>query len=107
MTRSEHWMMRLKNRCGNYVKQRTRAGAVECGCIQHVPAPTIHDRNIPSVRKGNGQSRRSMVGVTLAVALPFLFAFLLPMPLAHAAANGRIYGQLLDGTKKNAPVVGQ
>jgi len=58
-----------------------------------------------------------MVGTTLAVALTrrtvalfclsLMVAFLLPIPLAHAAANGRIYGQLLDGTKKNAPVVGQ
>ena len=46
--------------------------------------------------------------------LALLFAFLLllfPLPTsAHAASNigtGRIYGQLLDGTKRNAPVVGQ
>jgi len=37
----------------------------------------------------------------------FAFIFLLPTPLAHAASNGRIFGQLLDGTKNNAPVVGQ
>jgi hypothetical protein len=41
------------------------------------------------------------------VCLSMVFAFLLPIPLAHAAASGRIYGRLLDGTKKNAPVVGQ
>ena len=41
------------------------------------------------------------------ISLAIIAAFLLPIPLAHAAANGRIYGQLLDGTKKNAPVVGQ
>src|SRR6266436_8425306 len=42
--------------------------------------------------------------------LPILFAlffFIIPAPLAHAANNGRIFGQLLDGTNHNAPVVGQ
>src|SRR5712692_7802191 len=115
MIGSEHWMTPLKNRCGNYVKQRARAGAS--------PAPTIHDHIVSFARKSNGQSYRGMVGATLAVALKnagaltrravalvclsMVFAFLLPIPLAHAAATGRIYGQLLDGTKKNAPVVGQ
>src|SRR6266852_2943683 len=115
MIESEHWMTPLKNRCGNYVKQRARAGAS--------PAPTICDRIVSFARKSNGQSYRGIVGATLAVALKnagalthravalvclsMVFAFLLPVPLAHAAANGRIYGQLLDGTKKNAPVVGQ
>ena len=33
--------------------------------------------------------------------------FLLPPSLTHAASNGRIFGQLLDGTKSNTPVVGQ
>jgi hypothetical protein len=46
------------------------------------------------------------------LVLPLLFAFtcsLLPFAApAHAAAGtGRIYGQLLDGTKHDAPVVGQ
>jgi hypothetical protein len=84
---------------------------------------TIHDRIVSFARKSNGQSYRGMVGATLAdalknagaltrravalVCLSMMFAFLLPIPLAHAAASGRIYGQLLDGTKKNAPVVGQ
>src|SRR6266699_1610849 len=133
MIESEHWMTPLKNRCGNYgslmktrpreiplVGQRARAGVPSAGAS---PAPTIHDRIVSFARKSNGQSYRDMVGATLAVALKnagaitrravalaclaFVFAFLLPIPLAHAAANGRIYGQLLDGTKKNAPVVGQ
>jgi hypothetical protein len=49
-----------------------------------------------------------------ALALALLFAlvlFLFPLPAsAHAIMNtgaGRIYGQLLDGTKRNAPVAGQ
>jgi hypothetical protein len=114
---------------------RWRAGRPQRRSLKHVkagpswlkltplgasPAPTIDDRIVSFARKCNGQSHRSMVGATLAVALPsqlavalvsaslaLVFAFLLPIPLAHAAANGRIYGQLLDGTKKNAPVVGQ
>jgi hypothetical protein len=40
------------------------------------------------------------------VSILLLF-FLLPPSLAHAASNGRIFGQLLDGTKSNTPVVGQ
>src|SRR5712691_1436222 len=135
MIESEHWMTPLKNRCGNYgslmktrpreiplVGQRARAGASPGPSIHRGPT-TIHDRIISFARKCNGQSYRDMVGATLAVALKnagaitrravtlaclaFVFAFLLHIPLAHAAANGRIYGQLLDGTKKNAPVVGQ
>src|SRR6266571_4221397 len=135
MIESEHWMTPLKNRCGNYgslmktrpreipsVGQRARAGASPGPSINRGPT-TIHNRIISFARKSNGQSYRDMVGATLAVALKnagaitrravalaclaFVFAFLLPIPLAHAAANGRIYGQLLDGTKKNAPVVGQ
>jgi hypothetical protein len=44
----------------------------------------------------------------LAILLTFVF-FLFPLPTSvHAATGtGRIYGQLLDGTKRNAPVVGQ
>ena len=36
-----------------------------------------------------------------------LFFFIIPAPLAHAANSGRIFGQLLNGTNHNAPVVGQ
>ena len=45
-------------------------------------------------------------GVALLLALVFL---LFPLSAsAHAATNtGRIYGQLLDGTKRNLPVAGQ
>ena len=35
------------------------------------------------------------------------FLFLSFVPAAHAASGGRITGQLLDGTRKNVPVVGQ
>src|SRR6266849_8380593 len=41
------------------------------------------------------------------IVIILLLFFLLPPPLAHAASNGRIFGQLLDGTKSNTPIVGQ
>ncbi len=48
---------------------------------------------------------------TIGIALACILASLLLFPLsvsAHALANnGRITGQLLDGTKKNAPLAGQ
>ncbi len=49
-------------------------------------------------------------GCQVGWLLPILFAlffFIIPAPLAHAANNGRIFGQLLNGTNHNAPVVGQ
>jgi hypothetical protein len=36
-----------------------------------------------------------------------LVCFGFPIPSAHAASTGRIFGQLLNGTHKNAPVAGQ
>jgi hypothetical protein len=36
-----------------------------------------------------------------------LVCFGFPVPSAHAASTGRIFGQLLNGTHKNAPVAGQ
>jgi hypothetical protein len=41
------------------------------------------------------------------IVIILLLFFLLPLPLAHAASNGRIFGQLLDGTKSNTPIAGQ
>src|SRR6266699_4824538 len=50
--------------------------------------------------------------VTQAIATSTLVAiacvtFIFSSPSAHAAGPGRIFGQLLDGTKKNAPVARQ
>lgn len=48
--------------------------------------------------------------LTLALLCNMLFLFLLsPTASAHVAmtGNGRIYGQLLDGTRNNAPLAGQ
>jgi hypothetical protein len=55
---------------------------------------------------------RETINLGWVFALPMLLAFILllsPLPAsAHANTNtGHIYGQLLDGTKRNAPVAGQ
>lgn len=47
---------------------------------------------------------RIRLSMLLVCALPLLFVFTSP---AQASAMGRISGQLLDGTKQNAPVAGQ
>ncbi len=45
------------------------------------------------------------VRLLLLLSIPIIFT-LLALP-AHAASTGRIFGQLLDGTNKNAPIAGQ
>src|SRR6266852_306359 len=75
-------------------------GRPEGGATQHPP-------------RGVAYAAKRHHGVrALAYALLFaLTLFLFPLPTsAHAASvtgTGRIYGQLLDGTKSNAPVAGQ
>jgi hypothetical protein len=99
-------MMPLKNSCGNCEKQMktrlrerlvNRVGAtLAASCLgDRIPLP---QRGCPAWGAGNA---------LMSACLALVFAFLLPIPLAHAAANGRIYGRLLDGTKKNVRVVGQ
>src|SRR5260370_6651377 len=112
MLEREHWMTPLKNRCGNY--GRSMKTPLRERLAHRVGATLAVALSSQDKRQAN---RANRVGATLAgaltrravalVCLSMVFAFLLPIPLAHAAANGRIYGQLLDGTKKNAPVVGQ
>ncbi len=46
-----------------------------------------------------------MTIATLCALMLISFAF--PPTLVYAASNGRIFGQLLDGTHNNAPIVGQ
>jgi hypothetical protein len=53
-----------------------------------------------------GASSRAAWGAALLIALVF-FLFPVPVSAQTATTTGRIYGQLLDGTKHNAPVVGQ
>src|SRR5258706_16429399 len=53
-------------------------------------------------------TRRGMLLIVLLITLLFLFPLTASAhTLANGAGTGRIYGQLLDGTKKNAPVAGQ
>src|SRR5205085_8210950 len=73
------------------------------------PAP-LHSR--PYATDCNRSSKNlsvkaSLVGVRLLLLLcmPIIFT-ILALP-AHAASTGRIFGQLLDGTNKNAPIPGQ
>src|SRR5689334_13919626 len=63
----------------------------------HRPGPREYSRGVPL---------RPPLGVALLFAL-VLFLFPLSASAHTNTATGRIYGQLLDGTKRNAPVVGQ
>ncbi len=51
-------------------------------------------------------TRASIIGV-LAMVMLALVCFGFPVSSAHAASTGRIFGQLLNGTHKNAPIAGQ
>jgi hypothetical protein len=55
------------------------------------------------------KTRYTRAGISGAIALVMLalVCFGFPIPSAHAASTGRIFGQLLNGTHKNAPVAGQ
>ena len=62
----------------------------------------------PCGRPVRGHHGAGLPILTLALLVPFaLLQFSLPAS-AHAVTNtGRIYGQLLNGTKRNAPIAGQ
>src|SRR6266700_7769794 len=47
------------------------------------------------------------IATSTLVAIACITYFIFSSPSAHAAGPGRIFGQLLDGTKKNAPVARQ
>src|SRR5437879_8589404 len=63
---------------------------------------TIRTKHISKTR----YTRAGISGVIALVMLAFV-CFGFPIPSAHAASTGRIFGQLLNGTHKNAPVAGQ
>src|SRR5215469_16211711 len=137
MTGSRHWTTPSKNRYGNYGRMMKRTRTVtRAGANPIVVRPASCERGGVKRPVGTGGGMvagwgpcacpvspqfkldgRIVIGATLAVALPrlavalislaIIAAFLLPIPLARAAAGGRISGRLLDGTKKNVPVVGQ
>jgi hypothetical protein len=45
--------------------------------------------------------------LNMAISALIFISFAFPSALVHAASSGRIFGQLLDGTHNNAPIVGQ
>src|SRR5258706_1642718 len=59
--------------------------------------------------KHSSKTRHTKASISGAIALVMLafVCFGLPVPSAHAASAGRIFGQLLNGTHKNAPIAGQ
>src|SRR6266513_970021 len=62
----------------------------------------------PCGRPVRGHHGAGLPILTLALLVPFaLLQFSLPASAHAITATGRIYGQLLDGTKRNAPVAGQ
>src|SRR5438067_9339346 len=63
---------------------------------------TIRTRHIKTI----GHTRAS-ISRAIALLMLALVCFGFPSPSAHAASRGRIFGRLLDGTHKNAPVAGQ
>src|SRR6266699_3990529 len=70
------------------------------------PDRPIHSRGDPRSRPEVGHHGARLLALPLFISLALL---LFPLPSsAHAAAGtGRIYGQLLDGTKRNAPLADQ
>ncbi len=65
---------------------------------------------IKMARVGAGECLLGFRVLMLALLTPlifFLFPFTAPAHAATVTGTGRIYGQLLDGTKRKAPVVGQ
>ncbi|MFL5627843.1 MAG: hypothetical protein ACJ788_19865 [Ktedonobacteraceae bacterium] len=78
-------------------------------------APTIRRRGLARPRiVGAGLApalhQLLLKSALMAVALLLMLAFMclaFPLPSAHAASTGRIFGQLLNGTNKNTPLAGQ
>src|SRR6266699_4439349 len=70
------------------------------------PDRPIHSRGDPRSGPEVGHHGARLLALPLFISLALL---LFPLPSsAHAAAGtGRIYGQLLDGTKRNAPLADQ
>ncbi len=66
------------------------------GATQHRP------RGVAYAIKGHHRVRALTLALLFAITL-----FLFPLPTFAHAGTGRIYGQLLDRTKRNAPVAGQ
>src|SRR5258707_14165041 len=70
----------------------------------------VNDSYVSTIwRNGSLFVKRHRVGALAIALLLALSLFVLPSTASAraAAGTGRIYGQLLDGTKRNAPVGGQ
>src|SRR2546421_12522582 len=83
MTRNS--MNKLKNNYDNFEKMKT-----------------MTNNNINEIKKAMAIITRVVALVMIAIAFLIVFSF-----SAHAATTGRIFGRLLDGTNKNAPIAGQ
>jgi hypothetical protein len=115
----ESWLSkstpRQGTREGQYISKKPDTSP---GYPQGVPLPwtnalptwvCVHSRGTPCGYPGVvgcGVVRRGTWPFLVALLTCF-FLFLYLVPTAHAASGGRITGQLLDGTRKNVPVVGQ
>src|SRR5436309_1436145 len=63
---------------------------------------TMSNNNINAIKKAMAIITRATALVMIAIAFLIVFSF-----SAHAATTGRIFGRLLDGTSKNAPIASQ
>src|SRR6266849_3496468 len=104
---SENWMRQLKKsyaNCGKKIKmQALRANQPlywETAIIRRVTSATAGPPLCPPLPPP--------LRITVRIILAFVVALLMfPTTQAYAASNGRIFGQLLNGTKNNAPVAAQ
>ena len=78
------------------------AGILGRGRVAYVP---VHGRGTP--RGYPGSWRICMLIALLALALLFILPIPTPSAYAATATTGKISGQLLNGTQKNAPLAGQ
>ncbi len=76
-------------------------GAYPCG------RPEWMMRNLPYERPGLAARYVPFVIIVVLVLVALLFPFAHASAHASATGNGRISGQLLNGSHKNAPIVGQ
>lgn len=77
-----------------------RTARILAGAINRAPTHNLH----VSTNGVSGGGGRVLLTILFALVL---ISSVFPTASAHAASNGRISGQLLDGSKNNAPVAGQ
>lgn len=71
--------------------------------------PTLKDFDSPLYRGSVGAQniKRNILQVTVLTVFLLSFCSITSVPAHAAGGNGRIFGQLLDGTAHNAPIAGQ